>query len=237
MPDVSARVRLDNALREIQGGECIVFGYSGIRNRPVAKAALHRFRFVAAAAALVGGAVLVATASAAPAFASTPAPLTRTTSTPLTATAGSAFLAKLDATGGTKPYTWSFAGGTSLPAGLELHTANGEITGTPTGPAGTVDFIAEVTDSEATPATATAAESITVTVTPLMVTTVTLPAATAKDMHLVLRRRLSRTKVLRRGWTRAITMSHRTRPPGLPRPQPRYDHGRPGAGRSRQCGA
>ena len=102
-----------------------------------------------------------------------------TTSSPLTATAGSAFLAKLDATGGVKPYSWSLAGGTTLPAGLVLHAATGEITGKPLGPAGTSDFIAEVTDSESSPASATALESITVTVTPLTVTTVTLPAATA----------------------------------------------------------
>jgi hypothetical protein len=54
-----------------------------------------------------------------------------------------------------------------------LHTAAGEITGTPTGPPGTVEFIAEVTVSEATPSTATVAESITVTATSLTVTTVT----------------------------------------------------------------
>ncbi|MGO8956167.1 MAG: Ig domain-containing protein [Streptosporangiaceae bacterium] len=101
-----------------------------------------------------------------------------TTTSPLTATAGSAYLAKLDATGGTKPYTWSLAGGTSLP-GLVLHASTGEITGKPVGPAGTFDFIAEVTDSESSPASATALESITVIVTPLTVTTVALPAATA----------------------------------------------------------
>jgi Putative Ig domain len=118
-------------------------------------------------------------AAATPAPASTPAPLRVTTTSPLTATAGSAYLAKLDATGGTKPYSWSLAGGTSLPAGLVLHASTGEITGKPVGPAGTSDFIAEVTDSESSPASATALESITVIVTPLAVTTVALPTATA----------------------------------------------------------
>lgn len=121
--------------------------------------------------------MLAVSASATPALASTPAPLVVTTSSPLTATAGSAFLAKLDATGGTKPYSWSLAGGTSLPAGLVLHASTGQITGTPAGPAGTLDFTAEVTDSEGPPATAL--ESITVTVTPLAVTTVALPSATS----------------------------------------------------------
>jgi hypothetical protein len=131
----------------------------------------------AIAASLFVPIALVAAATAAPA--STTAPLLVTTTSPLTATAGSAYLAKLDATGGTKPYSWSLGGGTSLPAGLVLHAATGQITGKPVGPAGTSDFIAEVTDSESSPASATALESITVIVTPLAVTTVALPAATA----------------------------------------------------------
>jgi hypothetical protein len=131
------------------------------------------------AIAIAAGFILAASAPATPALASTPAPLVITTTSPLTATAGSAYLAKLDATGGTKPYTWSLAGGSSLPAGLVLHASTGQISGTPLGPGGTVNFIAEVTDSESSPASATALESITVTVTPLTLTTVALPAATA----------------------------------------------------------
>ncbi len=117
----------------------------------------------AIAASLFVPIALVAAATAAPA--STTAPLLVTTTSPLTATAGSAYLAKLDATGGTKPYSWSLGGGTSPPAGLVLHAATGQITGKPVGPAGTSDFIAEVTDSESSPASATALESITVIVT------------------------------------------------------------------------
>ena len=138
-----------------------------------------RLRFTMAAIALAGGSLLAASASATPALTSTPAPLLVTTTSPLTATAGSAYVAKLDATGGVKPYSWSLAGGTSLPAGLVLHASTGQITGKAVGPAGTSDFIAEVTDSESSPVSATALESITVTVTPLTVTTVALPAATA----------------------------------------------------------
>jgi sugar lactone lactonase YvrE len=131
----------------------------------------------AVAAILLVPTALATAAAAAPA--ATLAPLLVTTTSPLTATAGSAYVAKLDATGGAKPYSWSLAGGTSLPAGLVLHAANGEITGTPAGPAGASDFIAEVTDSEGSPVSAIAYESITVIVTPLTVTTVSLPAATA----------------------------------------------------------
>ncbi len=143
------------------------------------KAVTARLRFTVAAIALAGGSMLVASAPAMPALASTPTPLLVTTTSPLTATAGSAYVAKLDAIGGTKPYSWSLAGGTSLPAGLVLHASTGQITGKPVGPAGTFDFIAVVTDSQSPPASATALESITVIVTPLTVRTVTLPAATA----------------------------------------------------------
>ena len=151
------------------------------RVRRLLPATSHRARawIAAIATSLLMPMALVAAAPATPAMASTPAPLVITTSTPLTATAGSAFLAKLDAAGGTKPYTWSLAGGTSLPAGLVLHASTGEISGKPVGPAGTFNFIAEVTDTESPPASATAAESITVTVNPLTVTTTALPAATA----------------------------------------------------------
>ena len=151
------------------------------RARGVLPAAGHRARvwIAAVAASLLVPIALAAAGLATPAMASTPAPLMVTTLTPLTATAGSAFLAKLDAVGGVKPYSWSLAGGTSLPAGLVLHASTGEISGKPVGPAGTFDFIAEVTDAESPSASATAAESITVTVNPLTVTTVALPTATA----------------------------------------------------------
>jgi hypothetical protein len=134
-------------------------------------------RSLVAAIAAVGGLLLFASAPATPALASTPAPLTVVTSALGPATAGYAYTAKLDASGGTKPYSWSLAAG-SLPPGLTLHASTGEITGTPVS-AGTFDFTVEVTDSESTPASAVAPESITVTVIPLAVTTTTLPAATA----------------------------------------------------------
>jgi len=180
MPDVPAPAGLHNAIRYLGEWKCIVFRNARIRTLAAVPLAARRLRFTVAVIAIAGGSLLAASAPATPALASTPAPLAVTTSSPLTATAGSAFLAKLDATGGVKPYSWSLAGGTSLSAGLVLHAPTGEITGKPVGPAGTFDFIAEVTDSESSPASATALESITVTVTPLTVTTVTLPAATAR---------------------------------------------------------
>jgi hypothetical protein len=131
------------------------------------------------AIALAGGSLLAVSATATPALASTPAPLVITTTSPLTATAGSAYVAKLDATGGTKPYSWSLAGGTSLPAGLVLHASTGQITGKPLGPGGTFNFTAEVSDAESPAVSTTASESITVVVNPLTVLTAALPAATA----------------------------------------------------------
>jgi hypothetical protein len=154
-----------------------VSGNGVIRQR--AQSLARRLRVVVAATAIAGGSIVAASASASPALASRSAPLAITATSFLTATAGSAYQAKLGATGGTKPYTWSLGGGSTLPAGLELDASTGKISGTPAGPSGTFDFTAEVTDSESPPVSATASESITVTVTALTVTTVSLPAATA----------------------------------------------------------
>ena len=58
--------------------------------------------------------------------------------------------------GGTSPFTWSVSSG-SLPAGLSLNVATGEITGTPTStttPAPSSTFTVAVTDSSGTPLTA-----------------------------------------------------------------------------------
>jgi len=90
---------------------------------------------------------------------------------------GSPYSSTLAATGGAGPYTWSLAPGAgTLPAGLTLNSATGTISG-----AASVDGVARftvtVTDSESPPASATATLSITV-VSPLVVTTTSLPAAT-----------------------------------------------------------
>ncbi len=110
----------------------------------------------------------------------TTAPLAISTSTLPGATAGSAYSQTLAATGGKSPYTWSRSAGT-LPTGLTL-SSSGVISGTPT-TAGTYSFTVKVTDSAATPASVTKALSITVsaagTVSPLSVTTTSLPGGTA----------------------------------------------------------
>ena len=77
-----------------------------------------------------------------------------TTSLPA-GTAGSAYLAQLDASGGSPPYTWSVAA-RSLPAGLTLQPGSGVISGTPTSP-GSTNFTVAAKDSSPTPQTATQA--------------------------------------------------------------------------------
>lgn len=89
------------------------------------------------------------------------------------ATQGSAYIASLQATGGTTPYTWAVTTG-SLPAGLTLDPATGVITGTPT-TAGTSTFQITVTDADR--ATATKSFILTVGGGDLEVTTDTLGAA------------------------------------------------------------
>jgi hypothetical protein len=83
--------------------------------------------------------------------------LSITTTSLASGTASKAYSSTLAATGGTAPYAWSIASG-SLPAGLTLSTA-GVISGTPTA-SGNVSLTVEAKDSEATPLTANAIESI-----------------------------------------------------------------------------
>jgi hypothetical protein len=102
--------------------------------------------------------------------------LTISTTSPLPAgTAGAAYNQTLAASGGTAPYTWTVAAGSSLPAGLALSSA-GVISGTPTA-AGTVNANITVTDAAA----ATASKVLSITVNPagaaLSITTASLPAA------------------------------------------------------------
>jgi hypothetical protein len=126
-----------------------------------------------AAGILASGALLGLTPAA---VASTAAakPLAVTTSALPAANGGASYSAKLAATGGKSPYTWSITAG-ALPTGLKLNP-NGLINGTPTA-VGTADFTVTVTDSETPAATASADESITVNVVPLAVTTAVLPTA------------------------------------------------------------
>ena len=89
----------------------------------------------------------------------TPTPVAISTTSLAKGTAGTAYSATLQASGGTSPYTWSLASG-SLPAGLALSTS-GTVSGTPSA-SGTSSFSVTAKDSESTPQSATAALSITV---------------------------------------------------------------------------
>jgi hypothetical protein len=66
---------------------------------------------------------------------------------------GIAYLAQIEASGGTPPYTWSVAAG-SLPPGLALQPSSGAISGSPASP-GNFSFRVEATDSSPTPQSAT----------------------------------------------------------------------------------
>jgi hypothetical protein len=106
----------------------------------------------------------------------TVAPLVVTTTSLPAAVTGSPYSFALAAAGGAGPYTWSLSPGAgTLPAGLTLDPSTGTISGTPTADS-VARFEVTVTDSESPPASATAALSITV-VSPLVVTTLSLPAA------------------------------------------------------------
>jgi uncharacterized repeat protein (TIGR03803 family) len=85
--------------------------------------------------------------------------IVRITTTSLPAgTVGAAYSATMQATSGTKPYTWSVYSG-SLPAGLSLAASTGVISGTPT-TAGTTNFFIGVKGAGNN--TATASLSITI---------------------------------------------------------------------------
>jgi methionine-rich copper-binding protein CopC len=80
------------------------------------------------------------------------APTITTTSLP-SGTQNVTYSAVLQASGGTTPYTWSILSG-SLPAGLQLNSSTGAITGTPTS-AGTSSFTVQVADANSNRATQT----------------------------------------------------------------------------------
>ena len=88
--------------------------------------------------------------------------------------AGEIYSDTLEATNGATPYTWSISSG-SLPDGLSLNTATGEISGIPT-TEGTVDFTVKVTDSATPPQEATERLSIKVNPEPFMAIKATYPA-------------------------------------------------------------
>jgi hypothetical protein len=82
--------------------------------------------------------------------------LSITTTSPLTpASTTTAYSVTFAATGGSMPYSWSVASGSSLPAGLTLAPATGVLSGTPT-TAGTYTFGITVTDNSSPPVSVTA---------------------------------------------------------------------------------
>ena len=88
-------------------------------------------------------------------------PLTITTAPTLpTATVGALYSQTLAATGGTPPYTWALAAGSSLPGGLTL-SSGGVIGGTPTAAPTPTAFTVQVTDNNLV-VTATKAFSLTI---------------------------------------------------------------------------
>jgi hypothetical protein len=134
------------------------------------------WRRVMLASAVVLAAGMLVTLGVAPAGAAIKTLTVKTTSLPA-ATVGVSYSAKLAASGGISPYTWSITQG-SLPPGLTLVPTTGLIAGIPSA-GGTASFTVQVSDSENPPASASANLSITVTLEPLTVTTTSLPAATA----------------------------------------------------------
>lgn len=89
-------------------------------------------------------------------------------------TVGTAYSSTLQSSGGNAPVTWSVTSG-GLPAGLQLASNSGVISGTPTA-AGTSNFTVQASDT--TPYSTTATLSIKVIpATDLKITTASLPAA------------------------------------------------------------
>ncbi len=83
------------------------------------------------------------------------------TSSPLPGgSAGSLYNLQFQATGGTGPFTWAVASGSTLPAGLSL-SSTGLLSGTPT-KQGTTNFSVTATDSEVPPASLTKSFSLTI---------------------------------------------------------------------------
>ncbi len=112
-----------------------------------------------------------------------PTPLTISTTTLASGTQSSNYSTQLQAAGGTGPYTWSIAPGSSLPAGLALSPA-GVISGSATG-SGNFSFGVAVKDA-GSPAQ-TASESLTLNVvasgTPLAISTTSLSAGVINETY------------------------------------------------------
>jgi Putative Ig domain len=87
--------------------------------------------------------------------------LSITTTSPLpNGTGGTPYSLQFQASGGTAPYSWALATGSTLPAGLTL-SSTGLLSGTPT-TQGATNFSVTVTDSDAPPASVTQSFSLTI---------------------------------------------------------------------------
>jgi hypothetical protein len=116
------------------------------------------------------------------------------------------YSASITAVGGTTPYGWTISTG-ALPPGLTLGADTGVISGTPI-VSGTFEFTVSVSDSSASPQTATRALSITVT-PGLLITTVSLPPGSTHSSY-------STTIVVTGGTAPyAFSVSGGALPPGL----------------------
>jgi hypothetical protein len=101
-------------------------------------------------------------------------PLQITTTSLPSGTDHSPYNATVNATGGLQPYSWSITAG-ALPAGLNLNSITGQISGTPSA-TGTFNFTLAVTDSENPAVETTASLSITINAgPPLLLNTSSLP--------------------------------------------------------------
>jgi len=102
-------------------------------------------------------------------------------------TVGSPYNSTVAATGGTTPYTWSWAPqtGSSLPPGLSINSSTGAISGTPGGSGGTYNVTVSVSDSGTPQQNTSANFTITITVATLTVTTTSgsLPAGTINSAY------------------------------------------------------
>jgi hypothetical protein len=122
-----------------------------------------------------GSPALTASAQESITVAAAPATLTITSTTLGAAQTGNQYSTTLNASGGTPGYTWSVSSG-NLPAGLTL-SSTGVISGTPTA-SGSSTFTLAVQDNGSPAQTASAPESLTVSVPQLAVTTSSLGTGT-----------------------------------------------------------
>jgi hypothetical protein len=103
-----------------------------------------------------------------------PAGLVITTTSLPNGQINTAYSATLAVSGGTGPYTWLQTGGT-LPAGLTLNGASGTINGKPTAAVTNAPLTFKVTDSSVPALTQSANLTITISASPLVITTSSLP--------------------------------------------------------------